>query len=55
MNRQQLISRLIARKLESANAGRIGCVPCLGAAGRIVTTGPAETTRSSPQTVNRTD
>lgn len=54
MNRQELINRLVTRKLQSASAGRVGCVPCFGAASRAVCFNMAGPTKNSQPTTNRT-
>jgi hypothetical protein len=34
MDRQNLINRLVAKKLQAAGSAKAGCVPCLGSAQR---------------------
>jgi hypothetical protein len=36
MDRQNLINRLVANKLQAAGSAKAGCVPCLGSANRVV-------------------
>jgi hypothetical protein len=35
MDRQNLINRLVANKLQAAGSAKAGCVPCLGSANKL--------------------
>ncbi|MFO0822785.1 MAG: hypothetical protein U0792_06650 [Gemmataceae bacterium] len=48
MNRDNLISRLVARKMESKQT-KAGCVPCFG----LLATPPAATSSNAPRSTER--
>jgi hypothetical protein len=47
MNRQELINRLVTRKLQSTGTNQPGGIPCWGAAGRVQPFGPAGSTKAA--------